>query len=272
MKNESGCFGNVLIMFAFLGFVVGLDVSDNPIVGIIGAICGILFTFVLDRFIYPKKSKINEKVLEAICKFSMLVMKADDCITTSELYVFRDYMLENFGSKVTSDAIEIMQDLQYRKISSSKAASVINKKLNYSEKMQILQFLFKLAAANGEMPQAEQKILNQIAEEMQIQQTDFTHLKDAYNYMYNRRYSQQNSSQNSSSYVRRTDPMESDYAVLGMKSTDSNEEIKAAYRRLALANHPDKVQHLGETAHAEAEKRFSKINEAYNRIKKARKL
>ena len=90
--------------------------------------------------------------------------------------------------------------------------------------------------------------------------------------MYNRRYSQQNNSNQSSSSVRKTDPSESDYAVLSVKSTDSNEVIKAAYRRLALANHPDKVQHLGETAHNEAEKRFSKINEAYNRIKKARKL
>jgi preprotein translocase subunit Sec63 len=45
---------------------------------------------------------------------------------------------------------------------------------------------------------------------------------------------------------------------------------KAAYRRLAIANHPDKVQHLGETAHSEAENRFSKINEAYNQVKKAR--
>jgi DnaJ like chaperone protein len=59
---------------------------------------------------------------------------------------------------------------------------------------------------------------------------------------------------------------------LGVRSSDSNETIKAAYRRLATANHPDKVLHLGETAHKEAEKRFSKINESYNRIKKARKL
>ena len=140
--------------------------------------------------------------------------------------------------------------------------------------MQILQFLFRLAGSDGEMHSSEYAILSQIAQEMQIRQTDFVHLKNVYDNLYNKRYYQQsNSNQNQySSSVKKTNPAESDYAILGVKSTDSNEEIKTAYRRLAMANHPDKVQHLGETAHSEAEKRFSKINEAYNRIKKVRKL
>jgi len=273
MNNKLGCLLRFVFVFAVLGYSIGMGMFEgNVIVGIIGTIFGILLAVGIDRIIYPKKLKINANVLEATCKLSMLVMKADEYISTSELYVFRDYMIENFGSEVTADAIEIIKDLQYQKISSSKATSVINKRLNYSEKMQILQFLFQLAVADGEMQQEEQTILSQIADEMQILQTDFTYLKNAYNYMYNRQYSQQNNSNQYSSSVRTTDPMESDYAILGVKSTDSNEEIKAAYRRLALANHPDKVQHLGETAHAEAEKRFSKINESYNKIKKWRKL
>ena len=271
MSDKLGCLLKYSFVLALLGYSIGMIAfEDNIIIGIICAIFGILLAFWTDRVIYPKNSKINANVLEATCKYSMLIMKADNYISTSELYVFRDYMLQNFGSSVTADAIEIMKELQYQKISSSKAASVMNKKLNYSEKMQILQFLFQLATADREMQQAEQAILSQIAQEMHILQTDFTYLKNAYNYMYNRRYSQQNSSNQNSSSVRKTDPMESDYAILGVKSTDSNEEIKAAYRRLALANHPDKVQHLGETAHSEAEKRFSKINESYNKIKKVR--
>jgi len=271
MNNKSvGCFGFVLLILVQLGFSIGMLVSDgNYIVGIIGIVCGILLTFGIDRMInLVYKPKVNAKVLESICKLSVLVMKADEWITTSEMYVFRDYMLENFGSTVTADAIDIMKELQEEKILSSKAASVINKKLNYSEKMQILQFLFQLASADGEMQETEQAVLSQIAEEMQILQTDFIYLKNAYNYLYNKRYSQDNTSYS----VSKTDPLESDYGILGVKSTDSNEEIKAAYRRLALANHPDKVQHLGETARIEAEKRFSKINESYNKIKKVRKL
>ena len=270
MKDTSGCLFRFLSIFALLGYSIGFIISESHVFGVLGAICGVILAWVVADVIYkPSYSKlIHAKVLEALVKLSLLVMKADECITTLQLYAFRDYMLQHFGSNATADAIEMMKELKYQKISSYKAASIINAKLNYPEKMQILQFLFQLAAADGEIQTSEYTVLGQIANELQILPTDFTYLKNAYNYMYNRRYSQQNTS----NQIKITDQMESDYAVLGTKSTNSNEEIKAAYRRLAMANHPDKVQHLGETAHNEAEKRFSNINEAYNRIKKDRKM
>lgn len=48
------------------------------------------------------------------------------------------------------------------------------------------------------------------------------------------------------------------YAVLGVSPDDSLDEIKRAYRRLALANHPDR--HPGDV---EAEERFRAISTAY---------
>ena len=274
--NKFGCFFQIVAMFAILGYAV----AEVP---------GIIFGFLLGLFICRTVAvttnkweagsdsgylrKISNEVLESITKLSYIVMKADESISESELYTFRDYMLQNFGAGAAAAAIEFMKHLQYRKNSVQEATHIINAKLNYPEKMQILQYLFQLAASDGEMHAAEMKLLSQIADEMQILPTDFIYLKNAYNYMYNRRYYQQDYSQNQySSSVRRSGSLESAYAVLGVKSTDSDAEIKTAYRRLAIANHPDKVQHLGETAHSEAEKRFSQINEAYNRIKKDRKL
>ena len=238
-----------------------------------GAIFGVLLAFIVGHIVPERKTNyselIDKKVLEAITKLSMIIMKADECISNSELYAFRDFMFQNFGSEATADAINILQEIQYKKNSSEEATHIINTKLNYPEKMQILLFFFQLAAADREIDVSKFAILSQIAQQMQILQTDFIYLKNAYDHLYNRRYSKQDSQYSS---IRKNNLVENDYAILGVKSSDSNEEIKATYRRLAIANHPDKVLHLGETAHKEAEKRFGKINEAYSRIKKSRKI
>jgi DnaJ-class molecular chaperone len=52
--------------------------------------------------------------------------------------------------------------------------------------------------------------------------------------------------------------MDDPYQVLGVQREASADEIKAAYRRLALKNHPDR-----NPGDAEAEERFKRISEAY---------
>ena len=46
--------------------------------------------------------------------------------------------------------------------------------------------------------------------------------------------------------------------------------MKAAYRRMAMKHHPDKVATLGQDVQKAAEEKFRKIQEAYETIKKER--
>jgi DnaJ like chaperone protein len=62
----------------------------------------------------------------------------------------------------------------------------------------------------------------------------------------------------------------SDYKVLGIESSASDEEVKKAYRQMAIKYHPDKVAQLGEEYQVGAKEKFQKIQEAYENIKKKR--
>lgn len=53
------------------------------------------------------------------------------------------------------------------------------------------------------------------------------------------------------------------YAILGLDAEASAESIKAAYRRLARENHPDRAGHLGPEGMAHAQVRMADLNEAY---------
>ena len=60
------------------------------------------------------------------------------------------------------------------------------------------------------------------------------------------------------------------YKVLEIDSSATDDEVKAAYRKMALKHHPDRVATLGEDIRRAAEQKLQKINEAKERIYKER--
>ena len=116
-----------------------------------------------------------------------------------------------------------------------------------NSKVQLLYFLFGIAKADGTVSTAEIGLLENISNRLGIDHVTFMSVKSMY-----------------------YDDIESAYQVLGIDSSASNEEIKKAYRKIAMENHPDKVGHLGEDIRKAAEEKFSRINVAYEKIKKQR--
>ena len=64
--------------------------------------------------------------------------------------------------------------------------------------------------------------------------------------------------------------MNDPYAVLGVSSSASDDEVKTAYRNLAKKYHPDNYASAPDVADLAAEK-MSQVNEAYDAIVTARK-
>ena len=76
----------------------------------------------------------------------------------------------------------------------------------------------------------------------------------------------------SDSYSYFDPQLENAYRTLGISESASDDEVRQAYRRLALKYHPDRIATQGEDARLAAEKAFLQINQAKERIFKARGL
>jgi DnaJ like chaperone protein len=65
---------------------------------------------------------------------------------------------------------------------------------------------------------------------------------------------------------------EADYKILEIEPEATNDEIKKAYRRMAMKYHPDKVSHLGDDFQKAAHEKFQSVSKAYENIKKERNM
>ena len=63
-----------------------------------------------------------------------------------------------------------------------------------------------------------------------------------------------------------------EYKVLGLTKDATDDEVRKAYRKLALQYHPDRVATLGDDVKEAAKKKFQELNDAKDRIYKARNL
>lgn len=267
MNFRIGCFPIICSIIG--GSILGL----GPIGAILGFIFGLFFNVGQNNV----SGKISDQVLYHISALFAAVMKADNAIMQSELYSFRDFFLQRFGSEAAGKAIDYLKELKDKNIKLQEHTGKLNLKLNYTERLEIIRYLFQISYVDGDISQAELNVIRQIAQYFQIRQQDFIYVYNSYTYTYQQRnyYQQYGYRSDNSQYQspgRRSSNLDADYALLGVKRSDTDETIKKAYRRLAIDNHPDKVAHLGEAARKEAEKRFAEINEAYQRIKNARNM
>ena len=136
----------------------------------------------------------------------------------------------------------------------------------------LLEFLFSIAMADGELHSAEQDILSRTATYLGINARQFEQLLamlTAQQSFHHGRYQQSSRSSQS-----RPDELENAYRALGVSSSDSDRDVKRAYRKLMSQHHPDKIiaQGVPEDMVKLATEKSQEIQTAYNLIKSARNL
>ena len=203
--------------------------------------------------------------------FSMLVLasyiiRADGKVMHSEMEYVRAFLRNNFGEAAAQQGNDILLRLfeeqkrmdatnpnQYR-YQIRQVCMQIAANLNYSERLQLLAFLVEISKADGYVSPSEINALYEVAQYMGLQRSEVDSMLHL------------------SSGSSDSGSLEDAYKVLGVSPDASDDEVKKAYRKLALAHHPDRVTALGDDVRKAAEKKFQEINAAKEKIWKARGL
>lgn len=173
------------------------------------------------------------------------VMKADGKVVRSELDYVKAFLVQKFGEESASEALKMLRDLLKQTIPIEDISYQIRNHLDYHSRLELMHLLYGIALADRKLQAAELQLISKIAYYLGINSSDQQSIRSMFDMA-----------------------DDSSYKILGVDRNASAEEIKKAYRKLAAENHPDKVSYLGEDIRKDAEEKFQKINEAYEKIKK----
>lgn len=231
-----------------LGFVLG---------GPIGGLLGLLVGSAVDdtgQILEPYTETPPGRTAQGDFGMSLLVliaavMKADNKVVRSELDYVKNFFIRQFGHDSARQALLILRDLLKKDIPVTDVCNQIRSNMDYSSRLQLLHLLYNISQVDAAIHPAELKTLENISFSMGISPGDNLSIRNM--------------------FVPETD---SAYKILEVSPAASNDEVKKAYRQMAMKYHPDKVGHLGEEFRKTADEKFKAVNEAWERIKRERNI
>ena len=178
---------------------------------------------------------------------SSAVIRADGRTRQEEIDCVKDFIRRNFGEQAVTEAVRILDQLGRKDLNIYSVGGQIADNMNYSQRLQLFHYLNQIAASDGDFSKAEKDVLESIASAIRITSSDASSIIAMF-------------------YKDR----DSAYAVLELSPSASDDEVKSAYRRMAMKYHPDKVATLGPEVQKAASEKFRQIQEAYETIKRQR--
>ncbi len=239
------------IFGAFIGFFIGSAIDNYQRViknaRANGEGNGQRFT-AEDIFQYYQQRSTQSDVPTMLMALSAAVMKADGKVLKAELDYVKTFFNQQFGPQFSGQHLQVLKRfLDSGNIPLEQICHDIRTRMQPAVRTQLLHYMFGIAKADGDVSIQEIRVIESIARMLHVSHADFESVKNM--------------------FYRNVD---SDYKVLGVESNATDEEVKKAYRKMAVKFHPDKVAQMGEEYQKGAKEKFQKIQESYEAIKKRR--
>jgi DnaJ like chaperone protein len=218
--------------------------------GPIGGILGFVFGSMVDGMStgkYEYKPTQAGDFSVSLLVLSAAVMRADKRVMKSELEYVRAFFQRQFGVEVANERIKLLKEILKQDFNLQEVCQQIGRHMEYASRLQLLHYLFGISSSDGLYHPQEVDTIKLIASYLGVDAADYNSIR--------------------AMFVR---DINSAYKVLEVSPDATNDELKTAYRKMAVKYHPDKVAHLGGDIQKAAKEKFQQLNAAYEEIKKQR--
>ncbi len=238
--------------FTIVGAIIGFASSGIP-----GAAFGLLIGMYIDRMSSgedapsidrpPTASARSYDFRDNLLILIAAIMKADGALLKSELDLVKQMLVRTYGEEEARILLLRLREYTKQTHNLAQVCRDLRMRMGYSQRLEIVHVLFRISRADGNISQSELQILQMVSTQLGISTPDFLSLR--------------------AMFVSSPD---SDYQILEIKPEASDEEVKKAYRKMAMRFHPDRLGDLSMAEKKQAEEKFVRVHKAYESIRKKR--
>lgn len=243
------------VQIALVGAVIGFIASGIP-----GAVIGFLLGMYIDYITKDNESQTDNQSNQrqeyaqsgppqdfgmALLVLVAAIMNADGVAMKSELDMVKRMLVRTYGEDRAKQMLLILREMIKQRQDVDMVCRQIRNRMVYSQRLELMHILFRISRADDNINAQELQMLQYIAVHLGITTPDFMSLR--------------------AMFVVSPD---SDFQILDVTPSADEDEVKKAYRKMALRFHPDRLHGLNDAEKNAAQEKFVKVQKAYENIKR----
>jgi DnaJ like chaperone protein len=249
--------GGFPLLFEFLGMLVFILLF--LLLSGIGAFWA--FTYYVKRQIsaYEKsQTETHNTFVHLLVNILVKIAQVDGRVTRDEVKTIRHFFQYNlrYSQNQLFWIKELIKEAMDSAVSLDSLLQEFREKFAYEPRLILLELIYQVLYTNETVSRQELQLAENIGNYLNISAYDQRSIAAKYRTGFRAAGRPEEFTE------------EKYFAILGLAPGVDFAEIKAAYRKLSMQYHPDKVEHLGEEFKKVAEEKMKEINNAYAFLKK----